>query len=107
MSNGFDPEGDGPEFRRDQSVSQLNDADARAFAIKMAKARRGPKPKVEKKPNEKKIQKGIERQRHMNATQFRESEDERVNPHFNPNDMPASSRGGAPKPPEKKEEDEE
>lgn len=101
MGKGFDPSGDSPEFRRDQSKSQLPPAAARAYAIKMEQLRRNRKKGPPKGPSDEKRQRGIERQQHMNEHQFKEPEDRGPNPNWTP---PApGTYGGPPLPREPKE----
>jgi len=96
---GFDPEGDGPTFRRDISQSDLPPDKAKDFAIKMENVRRAravndpTKPKKRRAPSKKKIERGLERQRIMNETQFREPEDRGPNPNYVP---PAPGTYGGP-----------
>ena len=90
---GFDPEGDGPTFRRDISQSDLPPDEARDFAIKMSNARRSAKPKKERKPSKARIARGLAAQQHMNATQFREPEDRGPRPGYVP---PAPGEPGGP-----------
>jgi hypothetical protein len=90
---GFDPEGDGPGFKDDDSNFQLSGDAARDFAIKMSNARRSAKPKKERKPSKARIARGLAAQQHMNATQFREPEDRGPNPNYVP---PAPGEPGGP-----------
>ena len=90
---GFDPEGDGPGFKDDDSNFQLSGDAARDFAIKMSNARRSAKPKKERKPSKARIARGLAAQQHMNATQFREPEDRGPNPNYVP---PALGEPGGP-----------
>jgi hypothetical protein len=90
---GFDPEGDGPGFRDDDSHFQLSGDEARDFAIKMSNARRGAKPKKERKPSKARIARGLRAQQHMNSTQFREPEDRGPRPDYVP---PAPGEPGGP-----------
>lgn len=84
---GFDPQGDGPEFRSDTSKSDLPPAEAQAFAIRMSQVRRARKSKKEKPPTDKELERGRRAQEHMNSTQFGESGDEgKPNPKYDPND---------------------
>lgn len=91
--DGFDPEGDGPGFKDDDSNFQLSGDAARDFAIKMSNARRSAKPKKERKPSKARIARGLAAQQHMNATQFREPEDRGPNPNYVP---PAPGEPGGP-----------
>jgi hypothetical protein len=90
---GFDPEGDGPGFKDDDSNFQLSGDAARDFAIKMSNARRSAKPKKERKPSKARIARGLAAQQHMNATQFREPEDRGPRPDYVP---PAPGEPGGP-----------
>lgn len=69
---GFDPSGDGPNFRRDSSPSDLPPDQARDFAIRAQQARNARTPKKPKAPSKKKLERGIARQAIMNERQFRE-----------------------------------
>lgn len=100
---GFDPEGDGLEFRRDISPSDLPPDQAQAFARRMEDVRRRraandpTKPKKRRAPSKKKIERGIEAQAHMNNTQFREPPEMKQLP--NPNyvyEPPAPGTYGGP-----------
>ena len=105
---GFDPEGDGPIFRRDISASDLPFPENVEFARKMERTRRAraakdpTKPKKRRAPSKKKIEEGLRRQRWMNQTQFREPEDRGPNPNYTP--PPPGSYGGPPLPRPKPEE---
>jgi hypothetical protein len=103
---GFDPSGDGPNFRRDSSPSDLPPDQARDFAIRAANARNANKPKKPRKPSKKRLERGIAAQAHMNATQFREPPEMKQLPNANYVYIPPApgTPGGPPLPRNTEEE---